>query len=122
MKQVPKIKEFIVFFVMKFIKDPIPLLADCQKKYGDVCYKVVQGSKHYFISHPLFAEHCLSKKQDNYRKYPAFVSNLEPFLGNNNLLSSNNPTQWKYDRELCKTSFEAEIFFEKYANQIAKNC
>jgi len=82
----------------------------------------MRGHLHYFLSHPQFAEYVLSTNQDNYRKHPLFVANFKPFLGTNNLLSSNDTPQWQRDRNLARTAFEADLFFENYTDKMTKNC
>lgn len=119
---VPKLKTFILFFAMKFQKDSIGYLEELHQEYGDIFYKNIRGYKQYFCGSPVYAEHILSKFQENYRKHPTFVENFEPFLGDNNLLSSNDPVQWKRDREICNSAITPEIFFEKYAQHVTKNC
>jgi cytochrome P450 len=122
MSKVPVVKELGVPLFLKFLKDPLAQLAHIQQAYGDLSMKRVLGVSYYFLFHPDHAEHLLSTHQDNHQKHPMFVSNFEPFLGSDNLLSTNNPPQWRRDRELCKTAFEADVYFEKYAERVVQNC
>jgi cytochrome P450 len=121
MRAIPQIKEFSLIFAYKYLKDPLKTLSECRKKYGDIFGKKSLGMNNYFICNPKHVEYILSTNQDNYQKHPLFINNFEPFLGKNNLLSSTNPLQWQRDRNLCKTAFEAEVFFDRYTKQLANN-
>jgi len=122
MTKVPVVKEFVVLFLLKFLKDPLACLGDLQRGYGDLSTKRVLGANYYFLLHPNHAEHVLSRNQENYRKHPLFVSNFKPFLGADNLASTNDVPQWQRDRELCRTAFEAEVYFERYTEKMVQNC
>ena len=122
MDRVPVAKEFVVLFLLKYLRNPIGYLDQLQRCYGDLCSKRLLGINHYFLFHPGHGQHVLFNNQDNYRKYPRFVSNFEPFLGAANLLATNNMPQWQHDRELCNTAFEAETFFERYTEKVVSNC
>jgi cytochrome P450 len=121
MREVPKVKTWLLFFAIQFAKDSIGYLEKLQKQYGDVFYKNIRGHKQFFLQSPVYAEHILSKNQENYQKHPVFVENFAPFLGRDNLLATNDLSQWKQDREICQTVFEPTIFLEQYTQQMTKN-
>jgi cytochrome P450 len=120
MSDAPVVKEFAIPFLAKLVRDPLAYLGELQQQYGDLCTKKILGTPHYFLFHPSHAEHVLSENQDNFRKYPPLVSNFKPFLGTENLLTTNDATQWQRDRDLCKTAFEAEVYFERYAETMVR--
>jgi len=120
MKKVPVVRDFALVFLRNYLIDSIAYFHRLQQRYGDIFGKRVKGVDHFFLCHPTHAEHVLSKNQDNYRKHPPFGAALAPILGTNNLLTTNDIPQWKHDRELCKTAFEADLYFEDYASKVTR--
>jgi cytochrome P450 len=121
MKHVPVVREFLLLFMKNYLEDSVGYFEILQGRYGDIFSKKLKGTPFYFLCSPSHAEHVLSRNQENYRKYPVFVNSFAPFLGSNNLVASNDIAQWKRDRELCKTAFEAELYFEDYSSRINRN-
>ena len=100
--------------------DSIAYFEGLQQRYGDIFGKRLKGVDCFILCHPTHAEHVVSKNQDNFRKLPSFANALAPFLGTNNLLTTNDFSQWKRDRDLCKTAFEADVYFEDYASKVTR--
>ncbi len=120
MKKVPVVRDFVLVFLRNYLGDSIAYFERLQQRYGDIFGKRLKGVDYFFLCHPTHAEHVLSKNQDNYRKHPPFGNALAPFLGTNNLLTTNDLQQWKRDRDLCKTAFEADVYFEDYASKVTR--
>lgn len=121
MKKIPKVSDFTVKFLIKFLKDPCKYLESLQQEYGDIYYKKFAGYLHYFLSHPRFVEHILTKNPQNYDKYPIVIENFSPVLGKDNMLLSNNWEKWQEDRSLADSSFQSDVYFERYTNTVVRN-
>jgi cytochrome P450 len=115
------VKKHIVFFLYRFLKDQVELISDLQKQYGDIFRKKFHGVEHHFICHPTYAEYVLATHAENFRKHPLFINTLAPLLGPHNLFSVIDPEMWKVDRGATNTAFEADVYFERYAQAIVKN-
>ncbi len=121
MKEIPKVSDFTLSFLIKFLRDPLKYLEKLQNRYGDIYFKKFTGYPHYFLSHPKFAEHILTKNAENYDKYPVVIKNFSPVLGEDNMLLTNEWEQWREDRSLADRSFQSDVYFERYTKIVANN-
>lgn len=123
MKAVPEINVSMFNYVKRSVDDSIYFRAEMFKEYGDIFKKKIRGSATYYLSHPEYVKIVLDTEQNKYfNKHPLQIKTFAPFLGKKSISLSNDIEQWYKDRMIAKLSFDANTFFEDYANTIVKFC
>lgn len=89
---------------VRFLKDPIPLLNDNMRAYGET-YRFYLGGVFpaIFTAAPAFIQHVLQKNHRNYGKSPAHFDKLAHFLGRG--LISSDGEYWMRQRRLIQPGF-----------------
>ena len=122
MPTVPTVKDLDLLFLMQLKQDPLIYFSKLHDQYGDVFYKPFKGLKRYYFRDPQCIEYILSTNQHNYRKHSHFIETLQPFIGEDNVLTTNNMSEWRQQRELMNSAFEGAVFFDTYAKVVTNKC
>lgn len=123
MKNAPEIKINSWSFLNQAIDNPILLRTKIFQTYGDIAWKKLGGNKTYYFSHPMYVQHILDTKQDNFiYRHPALQNAFINFLGPNSIILSNDLAQWYRDRLIAKMSFEGKVYFKEYSETIISLC
>ncbi len=90
--------------ITRFTINPIPVLSDYQRDYGDNYVMFLGGSQRsIFTTDPEFAQHILQKNHRNYKKSAIQTKHLGQFIGQG-LLTSNGD-YWLQQRRLIQPGF-----------------
>lgn len=121
MKLAPKVTIPLLEYYRLAIADPISLRTRIFSEYGDIAWRKLKGINSYNIAHPDYVQQILQDNQDNYLyKHPLLRSLFSPVIGANSLVTTNDLNQWFRDRITANVSFTPAVYFQDYADTIAK--
>ena len=104
-KQFPQIpRSKTIMNALEFVKNPIPILMENVKEYGDTFFFYMGGVRHAVLStNPDFNQHVLQKNNKNYVKSFLQTDMLAKYVGDG-LLTSNGD-YWLRQRRLIQPGF-----------------
>lgn len=93
--------------ISNFVENPIPVLSEFVKDYGDTYYFYIGAmSKYMLTTNPKVIQHVLQKNHRNYTKTPLQTEQVAKFAGKG-LLTSDGP-YWLKQRRLIQPGFHRD--------------
>lgn len=105
--------------VTAFQKDPLGLIADSAREYGDVVRFRLGPQVAHLVNHPDHAAHVLQKNFDNYDKNSRSTRSIKRVCGES-LLTSNGEV-WRRQRKMVQPAFHHQSI-KGFAELMAESC
>lgn len=95
--------------VVKFVKNPLPVIDDAVNSYGPTYYtRIVGGRKIVMTLDPDVVQHVLQKNNKNYAKSELQTESFGKYIGNG-LLTANGEYWLRQRREIQPGFYKAKI-------------
>jgi cytochrome P450 len=98
--------DFLLGCLREFRRDPIALLLNCARRYGDVVRLKIGPVTAHLVNHPDHIEHVLVQNASGYDKQTRSVAKIQATCGRS-LLSTDGDT-WRKHRRLIQPAFQTQ--------------